>query len=153
MPTAYILVGVPGSGKSTWAHNQKWLKECVYVSTDRFVEQYARRTKKTYNEVFESYMPRAVDRMAKQVSRAREAGRDIVWDQTSTTLISRARKFRMLPDYRMIAIVFDTPEKDELQRRLASRPGKEIPDHVLEKMIADWEEPTEQEGFDEVWRT
>jgi len=153
MPTAYILVGVPGSGKSTWARNQKWCHECIYISTDKFVEQYARRAKKTYNEVFESYMPRAVDRMCKAVTKAREAGRDIIWDQTSTTVPSRARKFRMLPGYKMVAVIFPTPNSDELRRRLSSRPGKEIPDHVLEKMLADWEEPTEQEGFDEIWHT
>lgn len=153
MPTAYILVGVPGSGKTTWTKNQKWLKKAVYVSTDRFVEQYARRTEKTYSDVFEGYMPRAIDRMVKQVNRARDAEQDIVWDQTSTTAASRARKFRMLPGYRMIAIVFPTPEPTELRRRLLSRPGKEIPDQLLEKMLADWEEPTEQEGFDEIWHT
>lgn len=153
MPTAYILVGVPGSGKSTWVRNQQWRRNCVYVSTDRFVEQYARRVKKTYSEVFEEYMPRAVDRMARQVVQAREAEQDIIWDQTSTTVASRAKKFRMLPNYKMVAIVFPTPDKEELRRRLDSRPGKEIPNHVLEKMIADWEEPTEQEGFGEIWRT
>jgi predicted kinase len=153
MPTAYILVGVPGSGKSTWVRNQRWCKDCTYVSTDKFVEQHARRVKKTYGEVFDSYMPQAVDRMAKQVIRACEADRDIIWDQTSTTLASRARKFRMLPGYRMIAIVFPTPDHDELQRRLASRHDKIIPTQVVEKMIADWEEPAELEGFDEIWRT
>jgi len=153
MPTAYILIGVPGSGKTTWLRNQDWAKDCAYVSTDTWVELEAERQNKTYTEVFEEYMPRAVNLMAAQVIDAREQGRDIVWDQTSTTLASRARKFRMLPDYRMVAIVFDTPEKNELQRRLASRPGKEIPDHVLEKMLSGWEEPTEQEGFDEIWRT
>jgi hypothetical protein len=32
-----------------------------------------------------------------------------------------------------------------------SRPGKEIPDHVVASMIASWEDPTEQEGFKEIW--
>jgi hypothetical protein len=31
------------------------------------------------------------------------------------------------------------------------RPGKEIPDHVIASMIASWEEPTEEEGFKEIW--
>lgn len=153
MPTAYILVGVPGAGKSTWVRNQKWRHRCVQVSTDRFVEQYARRVKKTYNEVFEGYMPRAIERMARQVNRARESGRDIIWDQTSTTIASRARKFRMLPDYCMVAIVFPTPDADELQQRISSRPGKQIPDTVLQDMIAQWQEPSLEEGFHEIWRT
>lgn len=154
MPTAYILVGVPGSGKSTWVRNQKWRNDCTYVSTDKFVEQYARRTKKTYNEVFDAYMPRAVDRMAKEVVRAREAGKDIIWDQTSTTVASRAKKFRMLPDYKMVAVVFEThKDAKELDRRLSSRLDKVIPSDVMAQMINNFQMPTEEEGFDEIWRT
>jgi predicted kinase len=98
-------------------------------------------------------MPRAVERMTRQVIKAREEGRDIIWDQTSTTVPSRTRKFRMLPDYKMVAVVFPTPAPNELQRRLLSRPGKEIPEKVLSGMIESFEMPSEEEGFDEVWRT
>jgi len=78
-------------------------------------------------------------------------GRDIIWDQTSTTVKSRAKKFAMLPDYEHIAVVFNTPEHKELYRRLLSRPGKDIPDHVIASMIAGFEMPTLEEGFKEVW--
>ena len=78
---------------------------------------------------------------------------DIVWDQTSTTIASRARKFNALPDYEHIAIVFRTPEHKELMRRLESRweDGKIIPENVITSMIASWEEPTTEEGFKEIW--
>jgi predicted kinase len=98
-------------------------------------------------------MPTAVDLMAKQVLFARENDHTIIWDQTSTTIASRAKKFRMLPDYEHIAVVFRTPEHKELTHRLLNRPGKEIPDHVIASMIASWEEPTEEEGFKEIWYT
>jgi gluconate kinase len=77
---------------------------------------------------------------------------DIVWDQTSTTIASRARKFNALPDYEHIAIVFSTPNLEELQHRLASRPGKEVPWAVVQGMIDNFEHPTEEEGFKEIWR-
>jgi predicted kinase len=96
-------------------------------------------------------MPTAVNQMTEQVVRARELGHTIIWDQTSTTIASRTKKFRMLPDYEHVAVVFRTPEHTELMRRLMSRPGKEIPDHVIASMIASWEEPTEEEGFKEIW--
>lgn len=151
MPKCYQLIGVPGSGKSTWIKDQIWALGLTVVSTDAFVEDYARAQGKTYSEVFTDYMPRAIDLMIEQVVRARELGHDIIWDQTSTTLASRARKFNMLPDYEHIAVVFKTPEHTELMRRLMSRPGKEIPDHVVASMIASWEDPTEEEGFKEIW--
>jgi predicted kinase len=151
MPRCYQLVGVPGSGKSTWTRNQIWALGLTIVSTDAFVEDHARAQGKTYSEVFADYMPTAVDLMSKVVVHAREHGHDIVWDQTSTTVASRAKKFRMLPNYEHIAVVFRTPEHTELMRRLMSRPGKEIPDHVIASMIASWEEPTQEEGFAEIW--
>lgn len=147
----YQLIGVPGSGKSTWIKNQGWANNCVIVSTDEFVEDYAKEVGSTYSEVFDDYMPKAVELMANKVVRAREAGKDIIWDQTSTTIASRKRKFNLLPDYDHIAIVFATPEKEELARRLASRPGKNIPKHVMKSMIDGFVMPTEDEGFVEIW--
>ena len=151
MPKCYQLVGVPGSGKSTWIDNQDWTTTCAIVSTDKWVKIYAKEVGLTYSQVFTDFMPTAVDLMAKEVTAAREMGRDIVWDQTSTTVKSRARKFNMLPDYEHIAVVFKTPEHKELMRRLFSRPGKEIPDHVIASMIESFEMPTEDEGFKEIW--
>jgi predicted kinase len=151
MPRCYQLIGVPGAGKSTWIKNQIWALGLTVVSTDAFVEDYANTQGKTYNEVFDEYMPTAVDLMSKVVVHAREHGHDIIWDQTSTSVKSRARKFRMLRDYEHIAVVFKTPDADELAKRLASRPGKNIPDHVMRSMIENFEMPTEKEGFKEVW--
>lgn len=151
MPKCYQLIGVPGSGKSTWVKNQDWALGMMVISTDVFVEDYAKKQGKTYSEVFVEYMPTAVEKMAEQVVFCRENNLDLIWDQTSTTVKSRARKFNMLPNYEHIAVVFKTPEHKELTRRLWSRPGKEIPEHVIASMIASWEDPTHEEGFDQVW--
>ena len=151
MSKCYQLVGVPASGKTTWIKNQDWALGLTVVSTDAFVEDYARAQGKTYSEVFKDYMPTAVDLMADQVVRARELGHTIIWDQTSTTVASRGKKFRMLPDYEHIAVVFKTPDEDELTTRLASRPGKNIPAHVMKSMIEGFVMPTEEEGFKEIW--
>jgi len=151
MPKCYQLIGVPAAGKSTWIKNQIWTLGLTVVSTDAFVEDYARECGSTYTEVFDDYMPRAVELMANQVVFAREHGHTVIWDQTSTTVKSRARKINMLPDYQHIAIVFRTPELDVLKERLANRPGKEVPWEVVQGMIDNWEEPTLEEGFTEIW--
>lgn len=151
MAKCYQLIGVPGSGKSTWVKNQDWAKDCVVVSTDEFVEDYAKECGSTYNEVFEDYMPTAVKLLTEKVERAREAGKDIIWDQTSVNFKSRKKKFNMLPDYYHVAVVFKTPEAEELKRRLNSRPGKNIPDQVIKSMIDSLDIPSEDEGFKEIW--
>ena len=156
MPKLYMLIGVPASGKSTWYKNQDWLgedkKDHKYVSTDQHVEGYAKDQGKTYSEVFEEYMPTAVKQMMVNVNFAAACQLDIVWDQTSTTVASRRKKFAELPNYYHIAVVFRTPRPEELARRLATRPGKTIPPEVIERMIADWQEPDLSEGFREIWR-
>jgi len=152
MPKCYQLVGVPASGKSTWVANQDWAKDCAYISTDEYVEAYAKHAGKTYSEVFDLVMKDAVAAMIENVIMAKSMGQDIIWDQTSTTVKSRERKFNMLPSYEHIAVVFETPSRIELRRRLDSRPGKEIPDVVVEGMIISFEMPTEEEGFKEIWR-
>jgi predicted kinase len=151
MPRCYQLIGVPGSGKSTWIQNQEWAKDCAIVSTDTYVEIEALHQGKTYSEVFDEYMPTAVKLMADDVIDAREQGLDIIWDQTSTTIASRRRKFNMLPKYEHIAVVFKTPEPEELARRLASRPGKNIPDHVMKQMIEGFDPVELEEGYSEIW--
>jgi predicted kinase len=147
----YQMVGVSGSGKSTWIANQDWAGNCVIVSTDAYVERFARRMSKTYSEVFDQVMPRAIRLMMRRVRWAHERNLDVIWDQTSTTAASRRRKFSALFDYEHIAVVFRTPEWPELKRRLDSRPGKTIPRKVIKGMIRSWEEPSEEEGFMEIW--
>lgn len=151
MKKAYILVGISASGKTTWIKNQIWALGLTTVSTDDFVEAHAKEVGKTYSEVFDDYMPTAVELMLLAVENAIANELDIIWDQTSTTIKTRANKIRMLPDYYKIAVVFKVPQTEELQRRLASRSGKDVPWNVVERMIAGWQEPTLEEGFEEIW--
>lgn len=149
MAKCYILIGIPGSGKSTWIKSQPFdWGRTVVASTDDYVDAEALRQGKTYSEIFKDTMPLAVAYMATTVIDAVKVNKDIIWDQTSVTVPSRRKKFRMLPpNYEVIAVVFKTPDKAELTRRLKSRPGKEIPKYVIESMRANWEEPTLAEGF------
>jgi predicted kinase len=151
IPKVYVLVGVPGSGKSTWIAQQDWARDCSIVSTDHWIEVFARDQGRTYSEVFDLFMPAAVRAMSAQVALAQQQGRDIVWDQTSVSVASRAKKFTSLPDYEHVAVVFATPEPAELARRLAQRPGKVVPESVVQHMINTFELPTESEGYREIW--
>ena len=96
MPNLYVLVGVPGSGKSTWVSKRNWDNNAVYVSSDKYIDEYAASVGKTYSDVFASYIKTATRLMIQDVEEARAAGYDIVWDQTSTTKAARAKKLRML---------------------------------------------------------
>lgn len=151
MTMLYVLVGVPGSGKTTWIGHQKFnWDNTVIVSTDNFVEQYARSVGKTYSDVFKEYMPTAINKMAAQARKAFAEGKIVVWDQTSTSVGARAKKLRMAPeDYTKIAVVFETPTP-EIHAKFLDRPGKNIPDEVITSMINRFEYPTLEEGFDRI---
>jgi predicted kinase len=151
MNTVYVLVGIPGSGKTTWAFQQPWFGNCAYISTDKFVEAYSHEVNKPYSAVFDFIMPTAIQLMIEDVVRARKIGKDIIWDQTSTTVMSRTRKFNMLPKYYRIAVSFPIPDQAELQHRLNQRIGKTIPQQVINSLINNYEPPTLAEGFDEIW--
>lgn len=155
-PSLYMLVGVPGSGKSTWIDrhlDHRDAQENVYVaSTDDYIELIASSQNKTYNEVFKDFIKDAEKVMYQGVRFATENNMDIIWDQTNLTRKARAKKLIVIPDhYEKIAMVFKTPEESELQRRLASRPGKTIPEYILGPMIESLEWPEFDEGFDVIW--
>jgi predicted kinase len=147
----YVLVGVPGAGKSTWIGHQNFdWDTTVIVSTDQLVERYAKSMGKTYSEVFEEYMPTAVNLMAADAREAFFNNKIVIWDQTSTTIQSRTRKLRMTPEhYTKIAVVFETPRTD-IHKKFLDRPGKEIPQEVIDDMITKFEYPTIEEGFDRI---
>ena len=147
----YMLIGVPGSGKSTWIESQDWTAGMPVVSTDRFIEAHAYENSKTYNEVFDEYIKIATRLMENQVLICQANNKDFIWDQTNVSAKSRKAKLAKLPDYYKIAVVFKTPDADEHARRLANRPGKSIPQNVMDSMISNMEMPTEDEGFDEIW--
>ena len=151
MTMLYVLVGVPGSGKTTWIGHQKfdWDKT-VIVSTDKLVEQYAISVSKTYNEVFKDYMPTAVNKMAAEARQAFSQDKVVIWDQTSTSVSTRAKKLRMAPEhYTKIAVVFEVP-KPEIHKKFLDRPGKTIPEEVMSSMINNFVYPTVDEGFDRI---
>ena len=147
MPTLYMLIGVPGSGKTTWIKNNK--HDAVVASTDLYIERYAMKTGKTYNDMFKELIGAATDQMNKDVAHAVQEKKDIIWDQTNLTAKSRKSKLSKIPkDYRKVAVFFPVPS--DLRDRLASRPGKTIPDPVILSMINQLQPPTKEEGFDEI---
>ena len=147
MPNLYMLVGVPGSGKSTWIKNNK--HDAVVLSTDNYIERYAMKTGKTYNDMFKELIDVATNEMGRDLEYAVKNNRDIIWDQTNLTVKSRKGKLNKIPkDYKKVAVYFSVPK--DLRDRLASRPGKTIPEPVIISMINQLQPPTKEEGFDEI---
>lgn len=148
----YHLVGVPATGKSTWVKSQTIFKEGEFtvVSSDKFIDDHAEKEGKTYNGVFNDYAPIAMRLMENHALIAQANNLNIFWDQTNVSVKSRKKKFDLLPNYEHIAVVFPIPDKDEHDRRLASRPGKSIPDNVMRSMMDNFQMPTTDEGYTQI---
>lgn len=54
MPTVYMLIGLPGSGKTTWRENTiaSSDEEFVVISQDDMIDNFAWQNNLTYNEAF-----------------------------------------------------------------------------------------------------
>lgn len=152
MPNLYMLIGPPGVGKSTWVANQMFdWNNTVIASTDNYIDRKAAEHGKTYSDVFKSEIDNATSHMNSSIADAVKNGYNIIWDQTNISAKARKHKLKLIPDsYKKIAVFFQLPDEKELARRLANRPGKNIPDDVMKSMIANTQEPSTDEGFDEI---
>lgn len=152
MKTLYMLIGVPGAGKSTWLATQMFdYNKTVIASSDNYIEKKAEEVGQTYNTVFKDVIKDATKDMNEKISFAIKNNFDIVWDQTNVTADSRKKKLARIPkSYKKIAVVFKIPDAEEHARRLSSRPGKNIPPDVVSDMISKFQMPTIGEGFDEI---
>lgn len=149
MPTLYMLVGVPASGKSTWVKQNRG--SALVASSDDYIEKQAEKMGTTYSDVFDDFIKAANTHAIATAKKAFSDNIDLIWDQTNLTKNGRRNKLKMVPNnYRKIAVFFPTPHEDILKKRLAGRPGKNIPDYVISSMVKTVERPTKEEGFDEI---
>lgn len=151
------LVGLPGSGKSTWINNflKNKTEEYVIISSDNILEKIAQACGLTYSDVYNDHINNATSRMNVDAADAISNRQNIIWDQTNLTQGKRKSILNRFPKtYYKRAIVFSV-EDEELHKRLNTREkatGKKIPSHVIKNMRESYQEPTKEEGFDEILR-
>lgn len=149
MPKLYMLIGVPGSGKSTWISKMDADNLPHIASSDNLIQLAAEIQGLTYDDIFHDTIKHAEKTMYELIQIAVDDDRDIIWDQTNLNRKTRAKKLIMIPDhYEKIAVWFPVPS--DLNQRLANRPGKTIPFNIVNSMIDNQEYPEIDEGFDRI---
>jgi predicted kinase len=150
--TVELLVGVPAAGKSTWLKANR-RPTTVVISSDDVITDLAAKQGMTYDQGFSKFIGRASGIVKAKYREALNDGMlHIVVDRTNLSPASRKAwiKDAAKKGYRVNAVVFPTPDDAELTKRLASRPGKTIPDHVMTSMKGNFVMPTADEGIDEI---
>src|SRR5687768_7432312 len=144
----YVLVGLPGSGKSTW---RSTITNHYCASSDDFIEAMAKDQGKTYDQVFKEQIKGGEKHCTAIIGMAVRDRKPLVVDRTNLTIESRRRILARIPfDWERIAVVFRPLCEKDWMERLASRPGKTIPESVLNDMKRRFETPSLDEGFSSI---
>ena len=152
-PLLIMLVGLPGSGKSTAAGRLATAasgqgRTCEIIGTDAYLEAEAMRRGLSYATVFDEAFEAAEALMWRQAREAIGRRISVIWDQTNLTVSARSRRLRLFPEeYLRIAAVMPTADREAWERNLNRVPGRAVPRDVFDRMRAEFRHPTMEEGF------
>lgn len=140
MKYAYVMIGLPGIGKSTFVDKQKTFH---VFSTDNRLMSYAESEGKTYNEVFDRFGDAMADELA-ALNEVTKNEKQVLFDRTNMTKAARKKCLSWLPKgYSHQFCHFLPPQNEQdyqgWRARLASRAGKTIPESVLINMANSFE--------------
>ena len=146
MSKMYVMIGLPGCGKSTYIAKHKQSDDIV-ISRDvirygmlKDTDAYFSKENAVYTEFI------------KQINAAIETGKTVWVDQTSLNRGSRSKLFSHIttkPDT-IVGIYFNIPLETVLARN-ALRTGRAlVPEDAIINMSLHFEKPQKYEGFDYV---
>ena len=144
--TLYIAVGLPGSGKSTYAKNFIKDKDIEYLSSDSLRAVYGKSEEdQTVTPLVFGHIKRKVDEFLKD-------GKNVLVDATSVNRSERSDYINSAKKYgaKVVAIVFKMDRQGLIDRnkKRGEQGGRVVPDWVIDKMLAKFEEPSYSEGID-----
>ena len=152
-PLLVMLVGLPGSGKSTAAKRlastiRSQGRPCEIIGTDAYLEAEAVRRGLPYMAVFAEQFDIADAVMWRQAKEAIRRRTSVIWDQTNLTANARRWRLRLFPeDYLPIAAVMATTDDKAWERNLARGPDRAVPEDAFHRMRAEFCRPSREEGF------
>ena len=137
--TLYTMVGLPASGKSTFAANHP---ECIVVCPDEI------RARLYGDASIQGNGAQVFSIAFKHINQALAAGHDVIFDATNTKRRYRKAIFKNAPSAYHVAVYLKTP-LEVCKERNAKR-ERVVPNEVIERMAVYLNPPTIEEGFKEI---
>ena len=158
MPNLYVIIGLPGSGKSTYAEQLAEEKNAIIISTDGIRKELFGDEAIQENERYNgnTVFCTAYDR----IKLAMLEGKNIIFDATN---INRKKRKHLLdlikPEnflalaktnhiYSYVAVLIATSYEKCLQNNLCRR--RVVPEEVIKRMMINFEVPIYNEGWDKI---
>ena len=149
MADLYVVIGIPGSGKTTFLNKYVNKETSAIISRDetRFSllkdgEDYFSHEKEVYNILWNN------------INNELAAGRNVFVDQTSLTIRSRKWLIKHVKGYHHLnALWIDTPLEICLERNEKRKGTKTyVPRFTITNMKQQFKEPSLEEGFYRIFR-
>ena len=136
-----VLVGPPGSGKSTWARNNG--RGAIHVSQDGLIDAIS---PDGFEHVYRPIYAAAEDAVARA---ALESGHTVIVDRTNRTREHRQRWLHIARDANCsaVAVVMSASASLCRSRNRERAPERRLSEERMERMLASLEEVRPAEGF------
>jgi len=131
VPKLFMLIGISGSGKSTWAaqhKNEPGMFTEIYSSDEYRERLFGNMNDQTHNN-------KVFSQLHKDMLEALAAGKDICYDATNLKVKDRTSFLKLLkPDVEKVAVVFNVNYKIITEQNQSR--SRVVPEYVLERQLS-----------------
>lgn len=137
-----MMIGVPGSGKSTWAARVAELENAFVVSSDEI-------RKELFGNVWELRKNGILfGEMFKRSDHSLSEGRSVVFDATNIRSPERKRILKKFLPYFKECYYIKVPLEKVLQQNAAR--DRNVPEEIIRRMYDRIQQPAPSEGWDRI---
>ena len=150
MATLFLTVGLPGSGKSTYAKRfiANHAEPIAYLSSDEL------RAKFGTGEEDQTVTPQVFGHIKQEVDSLLKSNKNVLVDATNVNRRDRKDSIDTAKKYgaRVVAIIFNMDRAELIARNVQRglQGGRVVPDWVIDKMLNKYEAPSNHEGIDDL---
>ncbi len=152
-PFVIVLIGPPLSGKTTWIRKNFAEGDVELISRDQIVlDVYG---SDNYDEAFSRVNQKQVDReLQSALVDASKNKKNTIIDMTHMTSKRRSHNLSYFgEEYYKLAVIFPILSDDEYSKRnnkRAAEENKNLPMHIIKRMISQYQTIRPEEGFNKV---